>query len=324
MGMMIDGKWDADATRLPDKDGRFVRKDSAFRSFVAADSNADFKPERGRYHLYISYNCPWAHRTAIFRKLKGLDDVVGLSATVPGIRINGWEFGDFPGATPPAIAGFTRLYEAYAESDPHYSGSVTVPVLWDKKKQVIVNNESSEIIRMLNAAFNACGATGDDYYPEKLRAEIDRVNEVIYKTVNNGVYRCGFATTQGAYEEAFDQLFATLDEMDARLAKQRFLVGPRATEADWRFFVTLLRFDPVYYSLFKCNERSIASYANLAPYLRDLYQVPGVAETCNIRHIVRGYYSIANLNPLNIIPKGPSPAGFHARLMAPHDRARLA
>ena len=321
MGMMVDGKWDANAARVADSAGRFVRKDSMFRRWVTADGASGFKAEPGRYHLYISYNCPWAHRTAIVRKLKRLDEAVGLSAAVPGVRTEGWQFGDFPGATPPALAGFTHLHEAYVATDPHYSGSVTVPVLWDKVQRTIVNNESSEIIRMLNGAF---GMGGDDLYPEGLRAEIDEVNDAVYKGINNGVYRCGFAQSQQAYEEAFDLLFATLDDMERRLARRRYLVGARATEADWRLFVTLLRFDAVYYGLFKCNERTIASYHGLSNYLRDLYQVPGIAETCNIRHIVNGYYSIPHANPSGIIPKGPSARAFHERLMAPHDRARLA
>jgi putative glutathione S-transferase len=320
MGMMVDGKWDANAARLPDKDGRFVRKDSEFRSSVTADGSSGFRAEPGRYHLYISYNCPWAHRTAIFRNLKGLANVVGLSAAVPGERVEGWAFGDYPGATSVKDAGMSHLHQAYTASNPHYSGSVTVPVLWDKQERVIVNNESSEIIRMLNAEF---GGNGEDYYPAPLRSEIDAVNDPIYKNVNNGVYRCGFAQSQKAYDEAFDLLFKTLDEMEARLSRQRYLVSKRPTEADWRFFVTLVRFDAVYYALFKCNYRTIASYPNQSNYLRDLYQVPGVAETCNIRHIVGGYFANRSLNPAMIIPRGPTQEFFHKTQSAPHDRARF-
>jgi glutathionyl-hydroquinone reductase len=321
MGMLIDGKWDANATRAADKDGRFVRKDSIFRRWVTADGSSGFKAEPGRYHLYISYNCPWAHRTAIFRKLKGLEGAVGLSAAVPDERKEGWAFGDFPDATPVREAGFSHVHQTYTATDPHYSGSVTVPVLWDKQDRTIVNNESSEIIRMLNREF---GGNGEDFYPVELRGEIDRVNETVYANINNGVYRCGFAQSQKAYDEAFDLLFATLDEMEARLGRQRYLAGPRVTEADWRLFVTLVRFDAVYYSLFKCNQRTIASYPNLSNYSRDLYQVPGVAETCVIRHIVAGYYANRAINPLGIIPRGPSPQRFHQVMSAPHDRARFA
>lgn len=323
MGMLIDGKWDADATRLTDKEGRFIRKDSAFRDRVSADGSSGFKAEAGRYHLYTAYNCPWAHRTIIFRKLKGLEKVIGLSVAIPNGRPEGWEFGLYPEAIADDAEGFTHLHQAYTASDPHYSGGVTVPVLWDRQEKVIVNNESSEIIRMLNAEFAQFAKTDYDFYPEPLRPEIDRINDTIYRAVNNGVYRCGFAQSQAAYDEAFDLLFATLDEMEALLGRQRYLAGSGPSEADWRFFCTLIRFDVVYYGLFKCNQRSIASYPSLSNYLRDLYQTPGIAETCNLRHILAGYYSIRQANPSGIIAKGPGKERFHANLMAPHDRARL-
>jgi glutathionyl-hydroquinone reductase len=322
MGMLVDGKWDAAANKRNDKDGRFVRKDSAFRNRVTADGSSGFKAEAGRYHLYVAYSCPWAHRTLIFRRLKGLDSAISIAVAVPGDRHEGWAFGDYPGAIPDAANGFTHLHQAYTASEPGYTGSVTVPVLWDKKERVIVNNESAEIIRMLNSAFGAVTRDEHDYYPAALRPEIDRVNDLVYRTVNNGVYRCGFAQSQAAYDEAFDALFATLDEMEARLARQRYLVGNRLTEADWRLFCTLIRFDVVYYAHFKCNARTIASYPNLSNYLRELYQVPGVAETVNFPHIVHGYYSIEGLNPTGIIPRGPR--GLHERLLAPHDRGRFA
>lgn len=322
MGMMVEGKWDAAADRRNDKEGRFVRTESAFRRWVSADGSTGFKAEPGRYQLYVAYNCPWAHRTLIFRRLKGLEDAISVAVAIPGRRREGWSFGDFPGAVPDRAMGFTHLYEAYAASDPHYTGSVTVPVLWDRKERVIVNNESSEIIRMLNSAFADYARADVDYYPAELRGEIDRINDLVYRGVNNGVYRCGFAQSQQAYDEAFDLLFQTLDELEARLGRQRYLAGRRLTEADWRFFCTLIRFDVVYYALFKCNARPIASYPNLSHYLRELYQVPGVAETVNFAHIVRGYYSLERLNPLGIIPRGPH--GLEERLMAPHDRGRLA
>ena len=319
MGMMIDGKWDTNADARTLEDGRFIRKDSAFRSRITAEGDGGFKAEAGRYHLYVAYNCPWAHRTLIFRTLKGLEAAISVSIAIPNGRPNGWEFGDDPGATRDAVNGFTYLHQAYAATDPAYTGSVTVPVLWDKRRGVIVNNESAEIVRMLNSAFRGVAGNDDEYYPAALRAEIDRINDAVYRGINNGVYRCGFARTQAAYEEAFDLLFATLDEMEARLARRRYLVGDRPTEADWRLFCTLVRFDVVYNPLFKCNERTIASYPNLSNYLRELYQWPGIAETVVFPHIIRGYYAIRFVNPTGIIPKGPrDPA---AALRAPQDRA---
>jgi putative glutathione S-transferase len=321
MGMMIDGKWEENATGINVKDGQFLRKDSIFRRWVTADGSSGFKAEPGRYHLYVAHNCPWAHRTLLFRALKGLEDAITVSIAIPNDRAEGWIFGEYPGAIPDTVNGFTHLHQAYTASKPDYTGSITVPVLWDRKEGVIVNNESSEIIRMLNQAFAGIARSGHDFYPAPLREEIDRVNEVVYRAINNGVYRCGFAKSQEAYDEAFDLLFATIEEMETRLSRQRYLVGDRQTEADWRLFVTLLRFDPVYHGLFKCNLRRIAEYPNLSNYLRDLYQVPGVAETIDLRHIIRGYYSIRAANPAGIIPRGP--AGYLQSLAAPHDRSRF-
>jgi len=256
----------------------------------------------------------------IFRKLKKLENVISVSVTVALLGKQGWEFGTEPGATLDTVNGKSALADVYVLSDPHYSGRVSVPVLWDKKQRVIVNNESSEIIRMLNSAFDAFTDVRTDFYPSKLRSEIDRINDVVYETVNNGVYRAGFAVTQAAYEEAARALFATLDEIEQRLSRQRYLVGSQATEADWRLFTTLVRFDAVYYSHFKCNLRRIVDYPNLGNYLRDLYQVPGVAETVNLDHIKRHYYgSHRNVNPTGIVPIGPL-----LDFSQPHDRGRFA
>ncbi len=318
MGQMIDGTWhvdDAWATRA----GRFVRAETQFRQRVTADGSSGFPAAAGRYQLYVSLACPWAHRTLIFRALKGLTEVVGVSVVDPEVRDQGWEFSDGPGDTPDPVFGAKRLHEIYGHAKSDYSGRVTVPVLWDKAGSAIVNNESAEIIRMFNSAFGASGGTAPDYYPEALRAEIDTVNERVYHAINNGVYRTGFATTQEAYEEAFDELFQALDWVEARLAESRYLCGEVLTEADWRLFPTLIRFDAVYHGHFKCNLRRVADYANLSNYLRELYQVPGVAETCDFAHIKQHYYrSHRSINPTGIVPKGPL-MDFTAR----HDRDRL-
>jgi glutathionyl-hydroquinone reductase len=323
MGLLVDGAWqDVD---MRTTDGHFVRKATAFHNYVTADGSAGaagtggFPAEAGRYHLYVSLACPWAHRTLIFRKLKKLEDVISVSVTVPLFGKKGWEFGAEPGATLDTVNGKTAVADIYLIADPHYSGRSSVPVFWDKKRRTVVNNESSEIIRMLNSAFDAFTDVRIDYYPTELRAEIDRLNDVIYETVNNGVYRAGFATTQAAYEEAARAVFATLDQLEQRLSRQRYLVGSQITEADWRLFTTLVRFDAVYYSHFKCNVRRIIDYPNLSNYLRDLYQVPGVAETVNLDHIKRHYYgSHRNVNPTGIVPIGP-----HLDFTLPHDRGRL-
>ncbi len=320
MGLLVDGAWQEDVSRT--KEGRFIRPATRFHHFVTADAAAgkgDFPAESGRYHLYVSLACPWAHRTLIFRKLKRLEEVISVSTTEPLYGKMGWEFGTARGGTADIVNGKSALAEIYLIADPHYTGRVSVPVLWDKKQRTIVNNESSEIIRMLNSAFDAFTGRSTDYYPIELRAEIDRINEIVYTNVNNGVYRAGFATSQEAYEEAARAIFATLDRLEERLARQRYLVGSRLTEADWRLFTTLIRFDTVYYSHFKCNVRRIADYANLWNYLRDLYQVPGIAETVSIDHIKRHYYgSQRQVNPTGIVPIGPL-----IDFTAPHDRGRF-
>jgi glutathionyl-hydroquinone reductase len=324
MGLMIDGVW-----RRQDREtrsGRFVRTPTTFRSWVTPDGSpgpsgqGGFPAEPGRYHLYVSLACPWAQRTMIFRKLKGLEDAISLSVVEPLMGEEGWVFGSGASAVPDFVNHKQRLAEIYLIADPHYTGRVTVPVLWDKRRNTIVNNESAEIIRMLNAAFDAFTLARSDYYPPELQAEIDRINQLVYENVNNGVYRAGFARTQEAYEEAFLALFAALDAIEARLTGQRYLLGEKLTEADWRLFTTLVRFDAVYYGHFKCNLRRIADYAHLGNYLRDLYQVPGVAETVSIDHIKRHYYgSHRDLNPSGIVPLGPA-LDFNA----PHDRGRFA
>jgi len=324
LGLLERGAWRQDDPHLI-KDGRFIRRPTSFRNFVTPDGSpgptgeGGFPAEAGRYHLYVSLACPWAHRTLIFRKLKKLDDVISVSIVEALLGNDGWEFGTGPGATLDTVNGKKLLRDIYLLDDPSYSGRVTVPVLWDKKRNVIVNNESSEIIRMFNSAFDAFTDVRTDYYPVELRGEIDRINDLIYTTVNNGVYRAGFATTQAAYEEAARALFATLDQLEERLSRQRYLLGRQITEADWRLFTTLIRFDAVYYSHFKCNLRRIVDYPNLWNYLRDLYQVPGVSDTVSLDHIKRHYYgSHRNVNPTGIVPIGPL-----LDFTLPHDRGRF-
>jgi putative glutathione S-transferase len=323
MGVLIDGIWrDEELPQETGKAGEFKRVDSRFRDRITADGSSGFKAEAGRYHLYVAHACPWAHRTLIYRALKKLDGAISVAYAIPGIKEQGWTYESnpaFPECTPDTVNGFHYLREAYTASDKHYTGKVTVPTLWDKKTGRVVNNESSEIIRMLNSEFK--GITGDDtdFYPAALRAEIDRVNESVYVNVNNGVYRCGFARSQEAYEAAYDGLFKTLDELEARLGRQRYLVGHQISEADWRLFPTLVRFDVAYFSLFKCNRQRIADYPNLLNYMRELYAVPGIAATVKPRHYVINYYSIRKVNPTGIIPKG-TPVDYEQ----PHDRARLA
>jgi glutathionyl-hydroquinone reductase len=323
MGVLIDGAWrDETLAQEVGRAGEFRRADSRFRDRISADGSSGFKAEPGRYHLYVAHGCPWAHRTLIYRAIKKLDGLISVAYSIPGLRENGWTFEDdprYPDCVPDKVNGFHYLYEAYVASDPAYTGKVTVPTLWDKKTNKIVNNESSEIIRMLNTEFNAITGDRNDLYPPALRAEIDAVNERIYHNVNNGVYRAGFAKSQGAYDEAYDGLFATLDWLEQKLSRQRYLVGRQITEADWRLFPTLVRFDVAYFSLFKCNQQRIADYPNLLNYMRELYQVPGVAATVKPRHYVINYWSIRKVNPTGIIPKG-TPVDY-AR---PHDRARLA
>ncbi len=289
-----------------DAKGAFVRRESVFRGWVTADGSSDFAAAAGRYHLYVSLACPWAHRTVIFRRLKRLEDVVSLSVVDPVRDERGWAFRDVPDAGPDPVNGFAYLSEAYLATDSRYSGNVTVPVLWDRETRQIVNNESSEIIRMLGSAFDAFTDAREDYYPPELRDEIDAVNTRVYTTVNNGVYQCGFARSQQAYHQAFAALFESLDWLEERLSRQRYLVGDRVTEADWRLFTTLLRFDPVYVGHFKCNRNRIVDMPNLWGYARELYQWPGVAETVNLDHIRRHYYMThPSLNPTRIVPAGP-------------------
>jgi len=292
--------------------GEFIRNESRFRNWVCAGKDAecgdarDFPAEPGRYHLYVSYACPWAHRTLIYRVLKGLEDVISVSVVHPLMPPESWVFGEHPGSTPDHVHKFDRLNQLYELAVPGYDGMVSVPVLYDKHRSTIVNNESSEIIRMLNDAFDAWGRSDLDFYPRSLRAEIDDINKLVYENVNNGVYRAGFATTQVAYEDAYNRLFDTLDELEARLSRQRYLVCKQLTEADWRLFPTLVRFDAVYYSHFKCNKRRLTDYPNLWGYTRDLFQIPGVASTVNMDHIKRHYFgSHKSLNPSGIVPKGP-------------------
>jgi len=286
--------------------GEFIRQESIFRNWVTTSGESGYLAEPDRYHLYVSLACPWAHRTVIFRKLKKLEGVISLSVVDPIRDHRGWRFTGSEGEFPDEINGFSLLSEAYLKSDPSFDGRVTVAVLWDKKTQRIVNNESSEIIRMLNAEFNAFTESTINYYPVELREEIDEINAFVYTNINNGVYRTGFATTQAAYEKAFTALFATLDNLEERLSGQSYLLGNQITEADWRLFTTLVRFDAVYYSHFKCNQKRLVDYLHLWRYTRNLYQVPGVADTVNMDHIKRHYYGThASLNPTGIVPKGP-------------------
>ena len=302
--------------------GEFIRWNSDFRHWVTADGSpgpsgeGGFAAEPGRYHLYVSYACPWAHRTLIYRALKGLQTMISVSVVHPLMPQESWVFGDYPGSTPDHVHGFDKLHQLYHHSDPAFDGVVTVPVLYDKHRKTIVNNESSEIIRMLNSAFDRWSSTELDLYPEPLRDAIDSINDVVYHNVNNGVYRTGFATTQSAYEQAYSDLFDTLDELEDRLSRQRYLAGDRLTEADWRLFPTLVRFDPVYYGHFKCNRRRLVDYPNLWAYTRELYQVSGVAETVNMDHIKTHYYgSHTSINPTGIVPAGPD-----IDFTMPHDR----
>ena len=325
-GVFIDGTWHSEWYDTGKTGGRFVPAEPVFRNWITPDGcpgptgEGGFPAERGRYHLYVSLACPYAHRTVIFRKLKELESVISMSILEPVMGEQGWEFGTGPGTTPDTVNGKRRLGEIYLLADPRYTGRVSVPVLWDKESRTIVNNESPEIIRMLNSAFASLTNDRADYYPAELRAEIDRVNARVYKDVNIGVYRAGFATAQDAYAEGFAAVFAALDWIEERLARQRYLAGARLTEADWRLFTTLVRFDAVYYSHFKCNLRRIVDYHNLSNYVRELYQMPGIAEAVNMDHIKRHYYmSMTAINPTRIVPIGPE-----LDFIAPHDRARLA
>jgi putative glutathione S-transferase len=323
MGTLVDGEWHDVWYDTKASKGRFVRSEAQFRNWVTKDGSAGptgkagFRAQPDRYHLYVSFACPWAHRTLIYRKLKGLEALISISAVNTYMGKEGWTFHPGPGVIPDMLNNVQRLYELYLVADPKYSGRATVPVLWDKHQRTIVSNESADIIRMLNGAFDEAGGNDTDFYPEPLRKEIDELNSLIYPNVNNGVYQAGFATTQEAYEEAFTRVFETLDALDERLATRRYLTGPRITEADWRLFTTLVRFDPVYFGHFKCNKRRIVDYPNLWGYARDLYQTPGVAETLHVDYIKLHYYgSHANINPSGIIPLGPN-----LDFSAPHGRS---
>jgi glutathionyl-hydroquinone reductase len=310
--MLVDGAWRAQERGPQSPDGRFTRRESPFRNWVTPDGapgpsgRGGFAAEPGRYHLYVSAACPWAHRTLIFRALKGLEDAIGVSVTHWLMAENGWAFDEGPGVIPDTVNGARFLHEIYTKADPGFSGRVTVPVLWDKKQNTIVNNESSEIIRMFNSAFDRLGAVRGDYYPRALRTEIDKVNARIYDTLNNGVYKAGFASTQSAYEGAIKPLFETLDWLDHNLSGRRYLCGDEVTEADWRLFTTLIRFDNVYHGHFKCNLRRVADYPHVFAYTRELYQWPKIAPTVNFAHIKNHYYqSHRHINPTGIVPLGP-------------------
>jgi glutathionyl-hydroquinone reductase len=315
LGMLVDGKWVTEREQ-EDKKGKFVRPSTTFRNWVTADGSSGFKAERDRYHLYVSLACPWAHRTLIMRQLKGLSDAISISVVDPEMGDNSWEFSDGEGCIPDTVNHTRYLWELYTKVEPNYTGRVTVPVLWDKQKGTIVNNESREIIRMLDTEFGEIAKPDVDLFPKAFQQQIDETIDAIYQPINNGVYRAGFATTQEAYEEAVTELFENLDHWETVLGKQRYLCGDRLTEADICMFTTLLRFDAVYYVHFKCNLRRIVDYPNLWGYLRDLYQHPGVKETCNLDHIKRHYYkSHPKVNPTRIVPKGPI-----IDFEAPHDR----
>lgn len=325
MGLLIDGEWRDGWYDTGKSGGRFVRQESVFRNWVTADGapgpsgTGGFKAEPGRYHLYVSLACPWAHRTLILRRLKGLEDMVSVSVVHPLMLEQGWTFEPGPGVVPDPVNGARYLHQVYAAAQPDYTGRVTVPVLWDRERATIVSNESSEIVRMFNSAFDAVGASGPDFYPRPLRSEIDRINAPIYDHVNNGVYKAGFATSQEAYAESVSQLFNVLDEIERRLSRRRYLAGDRVTEADWRLFTTLVRYDAVYFGHFKCNIRRLVDYPNLWGYTRELYQVPGVAGTVNMDHIKSHYYgSHETINPTRIVPVGPD-----IDFGAPHGRDHL-
>lgn len=312
MGLLIDGQWHDQWYDTETTGGRFERSKSRFRNWITADGQAGptgeggFQAEPGRYHLYVSLACPWAHRTLIFRSLKGLEKMIDVAVVHWLMAEEGWTFKEGPGVIADPLFGSRCLHQLYTRADAHYSGRVTVPILWDKQRQTIVSNESADIIRMFNSAFDEVGARAGDYYPASLQEKIDAVNERVYHQINNGVYKAGFATTQAAYEEALDPLFASLDWVEGILAEQRYLCGEQLTEADWRLFTTLIRFDAVYVGHFKCNLKRLADYPNLSGYLRELYQWPGIRETVDFRHIKGHYYqSHPTINPTRIVPKGP-------------------
>ena len=315
MGLLIDGQWQEDSRKPTSKSGEFVRKATKFHSWIG---ESDYEAESGRYHLFVSLACPWAHRTLIFRKLKKLKSTISITIVDPKALDKGWAFSEISKDNP--IDGLDYLHQVYTTANANYSGRVTVPILWDKKLNTIVNNESAEIIRMLNSAFNEFTDDDTDYYPKEKREEINEINKLVYENINNGVYRCGFATSQAAYEAAFHRLFDALDIVEERLGRHRYLVGADITEADWRLFTTLIRFDAVYFSHFKANLRRIEDYPNLSNYLRDLYQFDGVSDTVDFDYIkMHYYYSHESVNPTRIVPLGPE-LDFNRA----HDRARFA
>ncbi len=326
MGLLVDGVWHDQWYDTKSSGGKFERAQAKFRNWITADGSAGpsgeegFAAESGRYHLYVSYACPWAHRALIFRNLKGLAPHITISAVHPDMLSDGWTFEtDAHGATGDALYGLPFARDIYTKAAPDFSGRVTVPILWDKKRETIVSNESSEIIRMFNSAFDSITGNTDDYWPEDLREAIEPVNARIYDTLNNGVYRSGFATTQDAYDEAVHPLFDTMEWLEDRLSRSRYLMGARLTEADWRLFTTLVRFDPVYHLHFKCNKKRLVDYPNLWAYTRELFQMPGVAETVNMQHIVRHYhFSHESINPHRIVPINPD-----IDFLAPHGRDQL-
>ena len=306
MGLLINGEWKDQWYDTSNTGGKFVRNKSQFENQISNDENAEFKPESNRYHLYISHACPWAHRTLIFRKLKKLDDHISISVVHPLMLENGWTFQEGKDVIKDSILGSKYMHQIYTAAHKDYTGRVTVPALWDKKNKTIVNNESSQIIRIFNSAFNNLTGNEGDYYPEKIRNEIDEINDDVYHNINNGVYKTGFATTKKAYEEAFDALFKSLDSIERILTLTNFLVGNNITEADWRLFTTLIRFDAVYFSHFKCNKKRISDYPKIYKYLQNLFNCEGIKETIFMDHIKTHYYaSHTMINPTGIIPKGP-------------------
>ncbi|MAM70118.1 MAG: glutathione-dependent reductase [Gammaproteobacteria bacterium] len=320
MGLLVKGEWSTDWYDTDSSGGEFIRTDAQFRNSIG-DEN--YPAEAGRYHLFVSLACPWAHRTLIFRKLKKLEDIIGVTTVVPEMLEHGWVLSDEEslahGYEACPIEGIKYMYEVYTTCQSDYSGRVTVPTLWDKKTNTIVSNESSEIIRMLNTAFNELTGDDKDYYPQDLRQEIDEVNELVYHNINNGVYKCGFATKQDVYEKHYHNLFEAMDKVEEILGRQRYLAGSQLTEADWRLFTTLIRFDPVYYGHFKTNKRRIEDYPNISNYVRELYQVPGVSDTVSFRHIkVHYYYSHDMINPTQVVPAGPD-----IDYNRPHNREEL-
>jgi len=323
MNMLVKGKLSSDWLEQKIDNGKLKHIESSFRNWITDDGrpgpsgNGGFKAEPDRYHLYVSPACPWAHRIVIMRKIKNLESIISISEVTPEMLENGWQFAS-SGKHIDHLYRSNYMHEIYTLADPDYSGQITVPVLWDKTHETIVNNESSEIIRMLNTAFNQYTDVNIDYYPESNRLQIDKINDIVFKNLNSGVYRCGFATTQEAYEEAVYPLFETLDLLENKLSSSRYLVGNAITEADWRLFTTLIRFDAVYTTLFKCNLRSLSSYHNLSNYLRDLYQQPGINDTVDMDYIKRHYfYSLTKLNPSQVIPVGPE-----VNYELPHNRAQ--